>query len=62
MLTVEFIPGQNLYLVIPVFNGAETPDHEFVFDSFTSAKHFIDHYFLDPCIAVIDYELEQVRA
>ena len=55
MLTVEYLQEYNLYLVIPVLNGRESEDTEYVFHNVLEAKNFIDCYYKNPCLAHFAY-------
>lgn len=59
MLLTEYLPEQNLYMVIPVTpDGKPDPDIEYIFEDEASQATFIQHYFLDPVAAVFAYNVD----
>lgn len=60
LLTVEYLPAHDLYMVIPTLSsGRECQDTEWIFCDESSAHKFIIDYFDNPTFAVLEYNLKE---
>lgn len=59
MLTIEYLREHGVYLVIPVYNGRENPNQEFVFGCEKSLNKFVTEWQRNPYAAEFAYHIQQ---
>jgi len=57
LLTAQYIPGYDIYMVIPVIGRKEDPETEYVFPDEASQREFIQAYYRNPVAASYAYQM-----